>query len=70
MCKIDTGSPTQCSVMTQMSGMGVGGREAEEGGDICIFIAESCCLQQKVTQHFKAIIFQLKFNFFLNLKEK
>ena len=39
---------------------GGSGREAQMGGDICIFMADSCFLQQKPTQHYKAIILQLK----------
>ena len=31
-------------------------KEAQEGRDICIHIMNSCCLQQKLTQHCKAII--------------
>ena len=38
-----TGSSAQGSVMTQMDRMGVGGKKAREGGDICIYIADSCC---------------------------
>ena len=45
---------------------GGGGREAQMGGDICIFMADSCFLQRKPTQHYKAIILQLK----TNLKKK
>ena len=36
-----TGSSAWCSVMTQMGGMGGGGREVQEGRDICIHIADS-----------------------------
>ena len=39
---------------------GGGGREAQEEGDICIHIAVSHCVQQKLTQHCKAITLQLK----------
>ena len=42
---------------------GGGGRDAQMGGDICIFMADSCFLQWKPTQHYKAIILQLKINF-------
>ena len=37
-----TGSSACCFVMTGMGGIGVGGggREAQEGGDICIHIAD------------------------------
>ena len=41
---------------------GGGGRDAQMGGDICIFMADSCFLQWKPTQHYKAIILQLKIN--------
>lgn len=34
--------------------------EAQEGGDICVLTIDSCCSKQKVTQHFKAILLQLK----------
>ena len=47
--------------------MGVGGREAQEGEDICIHIADSCCIPQKLTQHRKPIICQLKNLFPLEL---
>ena len=40
-------------------GWGSDGREVQEGRDICIHIADSH-LQQKLTQHCTAIIFQLK----------
>ena len=33
-----TGSSVQCSVMTMRVRMGCGGREAQEGGEICISI--------------------------------
>ena len=50
-------------------GMGRGeGREAQEGGDICIIMAELLCCMAEPTQHCKAIILQLKINKFL--KEK
>ena len=45
---------------------GGGGREAQMGGDIRIFMADSCFLHRKPTQHYKAIILQLK----TNLKKK
>ena len=41
-----------------MGGMGGGGREVQEGGDICTHIADSFLVQQKLTQHCKAIILQ------------
>ena len=36
-----------------------GGREAQEGGDICAHLADSLHCKQKLT-HFKAIILHLK----------
>ena len=39
------------------------GREVQEGKDICMLIAESLVVQQKLTQHCKAIILQLKNTF-------
>ena len=39
--------------------MGVGRREAKEGEDICINIADSSVVQQKLTQHCKAITLQI-----------
>ena len=49
LCK--TGSSTQCSVMTWRGGMGRwGGREAQEGGDICILMADlPCCTEETNT---------------------
>ena len=41
---------------------GRAGREALEGGDISILIVDHGFVRQKVTQHFKAIILQLKIN--------
>ena len=42
-------------------GMGVwGGREAHEGGDICIHLAESCCCAAETNTTYRAIILQLK----------
>ena len=39
------GSSAWCSVVTWIGGMGVGwsGKEVQEGGDICIHIADSLC---------------------------
>ena len=39
---------------------GVTGREVQEGGDICIRIAIRVDVWQKLTQHWKTIILQLK----------
>ena len=36
-----TGSPARCSVMTWMGGWGWSGREAQQGEDVCIHIADS-----------------------------
>ena len=41
----------------------IGGRETQEGGDICTLIADPCFVRQKPKQHCKAIIIQLKINF-------
>ena len=49
------GSSGQCSVMTQMGGMGVGEREVQKGGNICIHTADSV-VQQRLAQHCKANI--------------
>ena len=37
-------------------------REAQEGGDVCIHQLIPAAAQQKPTQHYKTIIFQLKIN--------
>ena len=37
----------------------MGGREAQEGEDVCTHTADSHCLQQELTQHRKTIILQL-----------
>ena len=44
---------------------GLGRTTVHEGGDICILIADShCCIAEvNPTQHYKAIILQLKINF-------
>ena len=39
------------------------GREAQEGGDICIRMADYIVERRKRTQHCEAIIFQLKIHF-------
>ena len=49
---------------------GGGGREAQEEGDICIHIAVSHCVQQKLTQHCKAITLQLKKKLRIKVAEK
>ena len=44
------GSPVSCSVMTQEGDM-ARGREAEEGGDVCIIMAElRCCMAETNTK--------------------
>ena len=37
------GSSAQGSVMTQRAGMRGSGGKVEEGGDICVLVADSCC---------------------------
>ena len=56
-----TGGPVWCSVMTQRGGMGEE-TEDQEGGDICVIMADLYCLWQKPTQHCKAIFLYLKIN--------
>ena len=48
----------------ELEGWDVGGREAQERGDICVHIADSlsALVQQKLMQHCKAVILQLKIN--------
>ena len=46
--------------MTQRSGMGVGEREVQEGGDICILTLIDFIVQQKLKQYWKATIPQSK----------
>ena len=41
-------------------GMGGGGREAQEEGDICMLMADSHCCTAETNSIFKAIILQLK----------
>ena len=53
----NTGSPDWRSVMAQRGGMG-GGTKTQEGGDICIIMADFFVVQQKATQHCKAIFLQ------------
>ena len=56
---------TQTRVLGQPRGLGWGGREVQEGGDICIPMANSCWYMAETTQCYKAIIFQLKINKFI-----
>ena len=37
-----------------------GGMEVQEGGDLTILMADSCCCMAKTNTTFKAIILQLK----------
>ena len=47
-----------------MGGMwGGGGWEAQEGGNICILIADLSCYTAETNNNYKAIILQLKINF-------
>ena len=39
-----------------------GGRERQEGGDICVLVADAHCYMAESIQHCKAIILQLKIN--------
>ena len=48
---------------------GVVGKEAQEGGDICIVLLIHI-VQQKLTQHCKAIILQFKMYFTKQKKDK
>ena len=41
----NTGSPVWRSAMTQRGGLGEG-REAQEGGDIYIIMADMCCMEE------------------------
>ena len=51
-----------CDNLGRWDGVG-GGREVQEGGDICILMVDSHSYMAETTQHCKAIIFQLKINF-------
>ena len=58
MCEIVSGKHlystenlAQCSVMTSRVGMVNWVREAQEGGDICILIADSLCSTAELTQY-------------------
>ena len=55
------GNPVLCDNLEGWDGVG-GGKEAQEGRDICIHITHSLCfvVYQKLTQHCRAIILQLK----------
>ena len=64
-CETDGGGKLLCNrepslapVMTESSGVGKGG--GPEGRGICVTTADSNCLWQKPTQHYKAIFLQLK----------
>ena len=44
-------------------GWGVkGGREVQEGADVCMYMANSCRCMEKPTQYCKAVILQLNIN--------
>ena len=45
-----------------------GGREVQEGGDMCILMADSHCCMAETNKQWKAIIFQLKINSKISLK--
>ena len=45
--------------LDEWDGVGVGGREIQEGGDMSIFIADSLCHRAE-TNHCKVIILQLE----------
>ena len=51
-------------------GLGGAGREAQEGEDICIFLADSQCCMAKTNTTLRAIILQLKLIFKNYLKKK
>ena len=54
-----------------LNGNGVeGGREVQEGGDMCIPMSDHFVKWQKPTQYFTAIILQLKINKFIEKKKK
>ena len=38
------------------------GREAQQGGDICVLTADSQVVQQKLTQHYKATVSSVQFS--------
>ena len=62
-----TGSSARCSVMTQRGGMGGVGWEGGSRGRRAVYTwLVHTVVQQKLTQHYKAIILQLK----INLKNK
>ena len=58
-----------CDNLEGCSGVGWGGRQAEEGGDICIHRADSCGCTQKATQQCTSIILQLKIESKQNLNK-
>ena len=48
---------------------GGGGRENQEGRNICILMSDSCCCTEKLIQHYKPIIFQkIKINNFFKAR--
>ena len=56
------GSSAQCSVTPRGVECMGSGRDVQEGGDVCMLIADSCCCMAE-TQHCKAAILKLKKNF-------
>jgi len=44
-----TGSSTQCFVTTWKVEMGWGLGEVQEGGDLCILVADSCCFMAEAS---------------------
>ena len=51
------------NVVVRRYGIGVSGKEAQESADIYILMADSHChMAKKPTQHYEAIILQLKIN--------
>ena len=54
-----TESSARSCVLTQMAGMGRGcGRQAQEGRDVCVYIADSLCYIAETNTTFKATILQ------------
>ena len=43
------GNSVQCSVMTKRAGMGDGGREAQEGRDVCMPMTVSCLYTAEIS---------------------
>lgn len=45
----NTAAGARCSVMAEMGGVGVCGKEAQEGGDVSILTADSHCIAETNT---------------------